>query len=119
MNFSPFTAMNARVSPKDQLQSVSDNLCISFVTSRADFLPCHQRAGVYTLRAKTHRTGVLNSKFCPFEFEAQPLAADCVSHLQAHAAPPEAALGSTASLCTARSNPDSKGSFGQDMPLPQ
>lgn len=82
--------MNACASTKDQLQSVSDNLCINLVTSRADFLPFHQRAGVYTLWAKTHRTGVLNSKFCPCEFEAQPLADDCVSHFQAHAAPPDA-----------------------------
>lgn len=77
VNFSSFTAMSACASTKDQLESVSDNLCINFVTNRADFFPCHQRADVCTLWAKTHRTGMWNSKFCPCEFEVQPLAGDC------------------------------------------
>lgn len=69
--------MNACASSKDQLESVRDNFCIDFVMNRVDFLPFHQRADVYTLWAKTHRTGLLNSKFCPCELEAQPLGCDC------------------------------------------
>lgn len=77
MNFSSFTAMNVCASTKDQLESVSDNLCINFVTTRADFLPFHQRDDVYTLWAKTHGTGMLHSKFCCCQFEVQPLVGDC------------------------------------------